>query len=610
MAIRLGLGPVFLFESLRGARRWQVYAGRALFVLALLAGMIFVWVDRDGTPLAAAPRTRTPSLQRLAQVGEGFFYALTGIQVALVLLVAPAFTAGSICADRQRGTLLHVLATDLSDSEIVLGKLGARLAPLVGLIACAFPVSALAALLGGIEFGAIGGAFVIALALAVLGCALALAVSVWATRTHEALLAVYSIETIWLVALPAWWGLSVRRAVMPPPAWFQKANPFALAFAPYSQPGLATAADYAAFAVCALLLASALVGVAIAKLRTVAIAPIVPRPAALRRRSRRLIGAWAGPSLDRNPVLWREWYHNRPSRLGRRLWIALLAISWFFAAWGTYDLLLIDSSPGPNGLTMGFVSQLFFGLLMLSAAGPTVLAEERLRGTLDVLLATPMSTRSVVVAKWLGLCRMLLLIAPVVLLTGIVLTVVTSNGRAITLPSSVVTPLTTGDRVAAAVLSMADFLATGAALASVGVALAVWVRRQGAAVAAGVTLYFVMTVGWMVVGSFLMNRFGLWSSESRWLANGVMAFSPLYGPICALDALTNLSGIGRERTLIASGVVVLLKAGFAGLLLGLTIKTFDRRLGRTPEVRVGASPQRALPSPWSLPGWAGAFRFL
>ena len=35
MLERLGPGPVFVYESLIAARRWQIYATRAGFVLAL-----------------------------------------------------------------------------------------------------------------------------------------------------------------------------------------------------------------------------------------------------------------------------------------------------------------------------------------------------------------------------------------------------------------------------------------------------------------------------------------------------------------------------------------------------------------------------------------------
>ena len=115
-----------------------------------------------------------------------------------------------------------MMATDLSDPEIVLGKLGSRLAPILGLIACGVPVAALATLLGGVEFGAIAGLFVISVSLAVLGCTLALTVSVWAAKTHEVLMAVYMFGGLWLLALPIWEGLSVSEAARARPCGFRR----------------------------------------------------------------------------------------------------------------------------------------------------------------------------------------------------------------------------------------------------------------------------------------------------------------------------------------------------------------------------------------------------
>src|SRR5262249_4056629 len=152
---RLGLGPVFICESILSARHWQVYAGRSLFVLGLLLGMTVVWISKVEGPLASG--AQSTAYGKIAEIGAGVFFDLTGSQLALVMLAAPAATAGSINVDRARGTLLHMMVTDLSDTEIVLGKLAARLAPVVGLIVCAVPVMALAALLGGIDFGALAG---------------------------------------------------------------------------------------------------------------------------------------------------------------------------------------------------------------------------------------------------------------------------------------------------------------------------------------------------------------------------------------------------------------------------------------------------------------------
>ena len=146
MTIRLGPGPVFVYEWLTAARRWQPYALRALFIAMILAGMEIVQGDR---PMHA--RGALVSLSDLAVIGEQTYHSIALIELTLILLAAPAATAGAVCLDKARGTLDHMLATDLSNAEIVLGKLGVRLIPVLGLIAAALPVVALAGLLGGID---------------------------------------------------------------------------------------------------------------------------------------------------------------------------------------------------------------------------------------------------------------------------------------------------------------------------------------------------------------------------------------------------------------------------------------------------------------------------
>ncbi len=102
----------------------------------------------------------------MAELGEWFFQAVIGTQLTLVLLAAPAATAGAICIDRARGTLTHMLMTDLADFEIVLGKLAARLVPVVGLVACTLPMMELLILFGGVAPEAVWGAFVVTLGVA------------------------------------------------------------------------------------------------------------------------------------------------------------------------------------------------------------------------------------------------------------------------------------------------------------------------------------------------------------------------------------------------------------------------------------------------------------
>ena len=211
MPLHLGPGPVFVHESITATRRWQLYLVRSLFVFGLLAGLSLAWIASDLSH-QRLDNGQSMSIKELASLGQSFYLAIATVQLALVLLIAPAATAGSICLDRARGTLTHMLVTDLASSEIVLGKLAARLLPVFALVASTMPVLALAGLLGGVVIEAIVTLTVLTVCLAILGCSLALAFSVRATRTHEVLMAVYGIEAVWVLGPAVWMILSLVRA--------------------------------------------------------------------------------------------------------------------------------------------------------------------------------------------------------------------------------------------------------------------------------------------------------------------------------------------------------------------------------------------------------------
>ena len=55
--------------------------------------------------------------------------------------------------------------------------------------------------------------------------------------------------------------------------------------------------------------------------------------------------------------------------------------------------------------------QVAIGMLLLSVTAATSLSEERVRGSLDVLMTTTLSTREIVLGKWLGTFRRVPLLA-------------------------------------------------------------------------------------------------------------------------------------------------------------------------------------------------------
>ncbi|MHC5544077.1 hypothetical protein ACYOEI_38110, partial [Singulisphaera rosea] len=125
MSIYRLAGPVFVSEWLAASRRWQGYGLRSLLVLMLLIGLSASWLGgRDGG-------VELTFRQQVA-IGRQFYSVTTIILLGLVGLAAPAATAGAICLDQARGNLTLLFATDLTDAEIVLGKLAARLVPVLG----------------------------------------------------------------------------------------------------------------------------------------------------------------------------------------------------------------------------------------------------------------------------------------------------------------------------------------------------------------------------------------------------------------------------------------------------------------------------------------------
>ena len=599
MALRWGPGPVFVFESLAAARRWTYYAARSVFALALMVALVMVWSDSNFQGRGLNDRE---SRAQLARLGQKFYEGIAGTQLTLILLAAPAAAAGAVCLDRARGTLLHVMVTDLSDAEIVLGKLASRLAPVFALVASALPVLALAGLLGGIVLEAVVTLFLVTLGMALLGCSAALLVSVRVLKAHEVLMAVYSALAIWLLAAPCWKALASAGTTSTPPDWFLKLNPYVLAYAPVWSPGSVHNGDVAVF-LAGIVSISALLTIAAVKLLRREVTSGVKRSDSLERLTRRIhtrfFSWWPRPTLDGNPVAWREWHRNRPSRMARRIWLFYSVLMIAGTAMGLVDIIVygLDNLRG-GGWTIGVNALgVVFGLLFLSTSAPSALSEERVQGSLDVLLVTPLSTRTIVLGKWWGIFRIVPRLALLPALGAVVFafsvpeTIPIFPGRAREVP-----PVTTVERMFAAFFPIAWIFAHGAAVSSVGLAVATWIAKPGRAITLSVAFYLAALIGSILVVEMIVvptyytfSGLGRGSEGVRGIENGLISFSPYGGQIISLEAI-HAPYSGRSHTFWAlQGVVLAATFGFAAVVLGLTVKTFDRALGRVEEGR--ASPR-------------------
>ncbi|MFI5454328.1 MAG: hypothetical protein ACHRXM_02655 [Isosphaerales bacterium] len=566
---RVGPGPVFAYEWLTTTRRWQLYASRAGFVGVILVGMIVVWqnVNRQYSP------GQTVSIHTLADYGQSLFTTIVSIELTLVLLAAPAATAGAVCLDKARGGLDHMLATDLSNAEIVLGKLGVRLAPVLGLIASVLPLSALAGLLGGIDPDALFGSFLTTIACAFLGCSLALTLSVWGRKTHEVLMLTYLILILWissplLLVIVAFSLRSVPPQTFAPFLWewLECSNPYYLAFAPYTDPGKVGLTTYLGFLGFCLCLSAMLVALATFRIRVVALKQ-AGQAAARSRRGRFALRlarpAWLprlpAPSLESNPVLWREWHRSRPSRFMGLVWFLYTALG---VLWTAVALQVMTTTRGNEGLIVVMnVFQVAVGLLLLSVSAATSLAEERAHGSLDVLLSTPLSTFSILVGKWWGAFRLVphVLVWPALMTSFL---------------------LVDGGHWIRYLLLLGLILAYGAGIASLGLALATWVSRLGRAIALCVSTYVVFSFGWifLIVLVFRRDSVGL----------SLVMGSPPYGIGLATSAVAAsqrhfLDSADELAAGVGAVLWILIHGGVAVVLFAAVVATFDRCLGRISE---------------------------
>ena len=140
-----------------------------------------------------------------------------------MLALTPALVAGVIADEKQRKTLHYLMASPLTGSEIVLGKLLVRMLYVAVLLGVSVPVLSLLVLLGGIDprlvLLACGATFSTAWFLA----ALSIWVSTIARRLREAFFIAYGLEGLWLfsplilrtVSIPAGRVQRVLRAGSP-----------------------------------------------------------------------------------------------------------------------------------------------------------------------------------------------------------------------------------------------------------------------------------------------------------------------------------------------------------------------------------------------------------
>ena len=212
------LNPILVKDvrsRMRGARTFLI-----LTVFLLLAGLVSYL-----TYLSVSAVSRFDiSMVASGTIGRSLFYALMPSTQILLILTAPLLTIGAISGEVERKTYDMLLATPLTASQVVLGKLGGTGAFSLLLIFSVFPLLGIAYFFGGFSMVFFWNGL---LTMAVTGLAFALVGLAFSALFRRTILAaLFTYLLILFVTLGHFFVLvSLGQMVGEPPAWWMIFNP-------------------------------------------------------------------------------------------------------------------------------------------------------------------------------------------------------------------------------------------------------------------------------------------------------------------------------------------------------------------------------------------------
>jgi len=423
------VGPIFTREFTIVPRRVRVYVARAVYVGALLGLMIIAWLMLTGTQVIR-------DVGDLARFGTIMFQILAPMQLVVAVFFSAMLAASAVSHEKDRKTLVLLLLTNLSNSELVLGKLLASLLNMLVLLAAAVPLFMVSVLLGGVSFSQVGRMLAVTLATILVCGSLGSLVALWREKAFQALAVTIMAIVLWVVLWEAiamgvlgkeWLGLSCE-------AWAAGFSPWRAVIEttvplPRPEPALGPLGyPVHLFLLVATAGAGLINGVAIAMVRVwnpsreaqpreqdespakESIWGVEHDLAAAARAgsttTETAVAATAAPTRKPqtsrrvwdNPVIWREmrtWAYGRKILLIRLVYLVLFGLAAGGFGWMIETGQTVDRLGGAVAMGLLFLLSLF----LVNTQAVTSLTSERDARALDLLLVTDLTAKEIVYGK-------------------------------------------------------------------------------------------------------------------------------------------------------------------------------------------------------------------
>ena len=181
-----------LRERMRGARAFVVIT----VYLGLMSGFTILLyliqrgiIQNDGSAVTG-------------ELGRTLFRGVVGIELLLIVFIAPAFTAGAVSTERERKTYDLLQITLLPKPSFIIGKLESALGYILLLLLAAIPLQSIAFLFGGVSESELLLAFIILTVSAITLGTVGLYFSTTVDRTLSASVRAYTVAFVVMIGIP------------------------------------------------------------------------------------------------------------------------------------------------------------------------------------------------------------------------------------------------------------------------------------------------------------------------------------------------------------------------------------------------------------------------
>ncbi len=383
---------------------------RSTFWLRVVAALVALVIG-GGFMVMALLASYLPFGGRV-QMGGPLFAALTWMGLAAALSAGLFFTSDCLSEEKREGTLGFLFLTDLRGYDVVLGKL------LVTSLRCAFalvaifPVLAITQLMGGVEPAAFWKTLLALLHALFFSLATGMLVSALSRDSQKALAATALLLVVFLAGAPAA-DLAIAATTR---------DNFKAIFSLASPGYVFLTADDWGTRFWQTLLPSQIVAWAMLGLACV----LIPRTWQTKART-------VSPTLSRWGFWWRYGGAKRRVSLRRRL-LDVHPVAWLACRerWQTFVLWVITAAailafvailatglPTQVWLVWSYIGGALSVMLYLWTASQAArfFVDARRNGTMELLLATPLSAREIVIGPWQALLRLFTL--PTMIFLGV-----------------------------------------------------------------------------------------------------------------------------------------------------------------------------------------------